>query len=89
MRELALSWASSLELGWALLWRFLLIAIPLNLLVQQLPDEREQVGALLELIALIGSVTAAVHWLRVGGYRKKRLVLMERLPPHDGAAPAE
>jgi hypothetical protein len=82
VREVPLSWVSSMELGWALLWRFLLIAIPLNLAIQQLPSGNDGIGAVLELTVLIGSVTSAVHWARATGFRRYQLrVLAPDDPP--------
>lgn len=83
------SWTSSLELGWALLWRFMLLALPLNLLVRQAANVAPTVVALMELVVLIGSVAAAVHWVRVGGYRRKALSVLDQAPPQDGERPAD
>lgn len=89
MREVPPSWVSSLELGWALLWRFLLIAVPLNLLIQQWRDPPGGMGALIELIVLVGSVTAAVHWVRVSGYRRWKLVVIDPSASEGEARTAE
>ena len=74
----------TLGIAWGLIWRIIVVGIPLFLAAKLLPHDSgspflKMVTSLVELIANLGAFWLAVHWLfRNGQLGSNKIILMEQ-----------
>lgn len=74
----------TLGIAWGLVWRIIVVGIPLFLISKLLPHDSgspfvTMVTSLVDLVANLGGFWLAVHWLfRNGRFGSNKLILMEQ-----------
>ena len=79
--EIQRSWNVSAGFAWAILWRSMVVAIPIGLAIKLIPLPQSELlialRSFIEIIVGFFVMAIASYWLLGRGYSNKKIILME------------